>query len=94
MYPLPGARGSPSPVPTGLQTTDPTGYLFGVTGGQEEHDQLRGPAFFLYWVGSLDLNFLVEIKGFSIKPPKSQAFCRAGNSNPVLLTTLFQKSGC
>ena len=26
--------------------------------------------------GSLDCNFLVEIKGVSSKPPKSQAFCR------------------
>ena len=29
------------------------------------------PLLDCYWVGSLDFNFLVEIKGVSTKPPKS-----------------------
>ena len=41
------------------------------------------PKLDCYWVGSLDFNFLIEIKGSATKPTKSETFCRGVNSNQV-----------
>ena len=48
-----------------------------------EHLQTTNQRLDCYWVGSLNFNFLVEIKGFSTKPPKSEKHflrgCRCSN---------------
>ena len=45
-----------------------------------------------YWVGSVDLNFFLEIKGFSTKPPKSfQLFAGGSLQQPRVLKAVQKR---